>query len=74
MLQFTGAGATPACTWRLSVEPGEGGVVLVDLVSDYSSESGDAAALGETLTLAYRFLTEKVAPFLASVGSPSTGE
>jgi hypothetical protein len=74
MLQFTGTGATPACTWRLSVEPREGGAVLVDLTTDYSHDADDAPALGETLALAHRFLMEKVAPFVASVGRPTTGE
>ncbi|MDQ1368258.1 MAG: hypothetical protein QOF20_611 [Acidimicrobiaceae bacterium] len=74
MLQFTGTGATPACTWRLSVEPHEGGAVLVDLTTDYAHDADDAPALGETLALAHRFLMEKVAPFVASVGRPTTGE
>jgi hypothetical protein len=74
MLQFTGTGATPAGTWRLSVEPHEGGAVLVDLTTDYAHDADDAPALGETLALAHRFLMEKVAPFVASVGRPTTGE
>jgi hypothetical protein len=56
------------------VEPNEGGAVLVDLTTDYAHDADDAPALGETLALAHRFLMEKVAPFVASVGRPTTGE